>query len=102
MVFRLNASYHFKRGKGPNGEQVLRPSRLRGDLVFLYRMDPGFKGDGRVRHYRWDTNEPSGRCCASADEALQKTIAAYSNAICGHALPTATLSRWTHVSVFLS
>ena len=61
------------------------------------QMDHGPKAIGsRIKHHCF--LEAGRLCCDNAEHALQKTSAAFVNLMLGHAIPSGTLARWTHVT----
>lgn len=94
LVLRFEKGHHKRRGSAGLSTLVT-------DALELLRLDNGGFGGQRLTHYCWDpsTGAP---CCADRAETVARLTSAYLDFFVGHTIPTATLSRWTHINTVCS
>lgn len=92
LLYKLDAPHHLLHGK-----RGVRKSGLARDIQELLDVDNGAfaHGGDELVHYCWDGR--GGPCCPSQEAAVDRMTAAFLNMCVGHAVPVATLSRWTHI-----
>lgn len=93
MLYKLDAPHHILHGS--RGD---KKSKLVMDIEALLAMDNGGFAHpaGHLVHYCWSSSGQP--CCADHEQTVEKMTASYLNMFVAHAVPVATLSRWTHIT----
>lgn len=95
-IFRPDAPHHLRPTKSGEPKQSQLASDI-GKLMFM--ANGGFPSDPTAPLVHYCTDGQGGVCCQNQAESQDKMVSAFLNVFVAHSLPTATLSRWTHVQV---
>lgn len=96
ILYKLDSTHHLLFTK-----TGVRKSRLVQDIETLLAVDNGgfSSNNAEIIHHCWNGRGP---CCANAEESRQRMVTAYLNVFVTYGIPTASLSRWTHVQLVSS
>lgn len=94
MIYRLDATHHTVYNKKGAGKSMLVK-----DVEAVLHMDNGGLGTGAAPLVHYCCGADGRPCCRSQQETVDKLTGAYLNLYMCHGMPSATLSRWTHVQV---
>lgn len=93
-IYNLGADHH-----GRQTSTGASTSRLLRDVEEVLRMDNGGFVEPGARLIHFCARIDGRPCCADLSETKERMTAAYLNLFTCHAMPTATLSRWTHIEM---
>lgn len=97
LLYGLDAAHHRRATQKGDSE-----SRLLRDVKEVLRLDNGGMADRGAGLVHFCAGADGSPCCADLRETKERMTAAYLNLFTCHAMPTATLSRWTHVEIVCS